>query len=490
MKSILDFFILYSISHNFITHNSISLNFSHNFFGDSRMKKLAPLPQLWFVFAGAIAFVFSLTNPTFGQSNGSGTRTKSRVSIGVVNTEGSIKNSTSLNDSSFAGTLLLRERSLSLFRRDSAFQTGAIAIRRTGGDLEQLLIVAYMAEYLDSNGVVLPENSPTVITLPQPLPTGAIVTPPFPASTPVGINGFQGDLSPTTTDPNGMVIPFSLGSLTLPNTANILPGQSQILLRFTARWSDQALMPRTAGLQGRRFVRLRLLQALGNSYELGATLATVVLDDPLRVGPIIMNAIQDKNLQRTATDLVELESPNFRSDGLPGTVFYDENYNLMTYTAFSSDSTIVSVVARQNDPRFGNRPSLFYAVQPGAAVNSRITITVVANDGTGLVARDEFNITVVQSVTASVKSDANATFSIAPNPSTDRVVVSATAQTNGRLRLKISTLLGETLQTLEQPVSAGSEYRQEMDISGLATGVYLVEVQDGASRSVRKIVKN
>jgi hypothetical protein len=433
--------------------------------------------------------VYSLTSPTFAQPNGSETRTKPRVSIGVVNLDASGKNGASLNDSSFAGTLLLRERSLSLFRRDTAFQNGAIAIRRSGGDLEQLLVVAYMAEYLDSNGVLLPDNSPTVITLPQPLPMGVVTTPPFPASTPVGINGFQGDLSPTTTDPNGIRIPFSLGSRTLPNTANILPGQTQILLRFTARWTDQSLMPRTAGLQGRRFVRLRLLEALGNSYELGATLATVVLDDPLRVGPVIMNSIQNKNLVRNANDLIELESPNFRSDGLPGTVFYDENYNVLTYAAFSSDSTIVSVLARQSDPRFGNRPSLFYAVQPGAPLNSRVAITVIADDGTGLLARDEFSITVVQSVT-SVKNGTEAAFSVAPNPSTDRVLISATAQTSGRVRTKISTMLGETLQTLEQPVSAGSEYRQELDVSGLATGVYLVEVQDGASRSVRKIVKN
>jgi Secretion system C-terminal sorting domain len=453
------------------------------------MKKLISLVQLWCVSAGAIALVCSLTSPTFAQPNGSENRPKSRVSIGVVNTDASGKNSASLNDSSFAGTLLLRERALSLFRRDTAFQTGAIAIRRSGGDLEQLLVVAYMAEYLDSAGGILPDNSLAVITLPQPLPMGAIVTPAFPTTTPVGINGFQGDLSPTTTDPNGVRVPFSLGSRTLPNTANILQGQTQILLRFTARWSDQSLMPRTAGLQGRRYVRLRLLEALGNTYELGATLATVVLDDPARVGPVIMNAIQNKTLVRNATDLIELESPNFRTDGQPGTVFYDENYNLMTYTALSSDSTIVSVMARQNDPRFGNRPSLFYAVQPGAPLNSRVTLTVIADDGTGLLARNDFTITIVQSIT-SVKSDADAAFTVAPNPSTDRVLVSATAQTSGRVRTKISTLLGETLQTLEQSVSAGSEYRQELDISGLATGVYLVEVQDGAARSIRKIVKN
>ena len=436
------------------------------------------------IIAGVLLVVGTLGAVHVFAQSGSENRTKSRVSFVAI--DGAGKSVATQNDS--VPLLYMRERSLSLFKRDTAFQTGSIAIRRTGGDTEQLLVVAYMAEYLDSLGNVLPDNSATVINLPQPLPAGAIVTPPMPAATPVGINGFQGDLSPTTTDPNGQRVAFTLGSMTLPNTANILPGQTQILLRFTARWSDQSLLPRTGGLQGRRFVRLRLLQALGNGYELGTTFATVVLDDPLRVGPIILNAIQDKNLARSATDLIELESPNFRSDGLPGTVFYDENYNNLTYSAFSSDSTIVTVQARQSDSRFGNRPSLFYAVQPGAPLNSRVTLTVIADDGTGLRARDEFNITIVQSIT-SVKSGADAAFSVAPNPTTDRVIISAKAQTTGNVITKLSTLLGETLQVVEQRVSAGNEFHQELDVSLLPTGVYMVEVQDGASRSVRKIVK-
>lgn len=433
-----------------------------------------------------------LSNFLFAQNTNE--RTKPRVSVEIVNADGTPlsavqKNNARLNDSSFAGTLLLRERTISLFRRDTAFQTGAVAIRRVGGDLEQLLVAAYMAEYLDSLGNPLPNNSATILNLPQPLPNGAVVTPPQPAPTPVGINSFQGDLSPRTTDPNGVIVPFNLGSLTLPNTANILPGQTQVLLRFTARWSDQSLLPRSAGLQGRRFVRIRLLQALGNTYELGATLATVALDDPARVGPIIMNAIQDKNLLRNSSDLIELESPTFRADGLPGTVFYDENYNTMTYRAISSDSTIISVRANQTDTRFAGRPSLAYTVQPGAPLNSTVNLTVIADDGTGLFARDDFNVTVVQSIT-SVKSEENAAFSVAPNPTDDRIVIASVAKNSGVLRTKVSSVLGAVLHTAELPITAGGQYRQELDLTRFPSGVYMVEVQDGASRSIRKVVKN
>jgi hypothetical protein len=321
------------------------------------------------------------------------------------------------------------------------------------------------------------------------LPAGALVSPPFPASLPIGINSLQGDLSPTTLDANGQVIPVRIATKALPNTANILPGQSQVLLRFTGRWSDQSLSPRSPGLQGRRFVQLTLLQASGNSYELGTTFATVILDDPQQVGPVIMNSIQNKNLLRNASDLIELETPGFRSDGLPNSVFFDENYNVLRYTAFSSDSTIVTVQPRQNDARFNGRPSLFYAVQPGAPINTPVVITVIADDGTGLFARDVFAITVVSSITA-VQDERTASFSVSPNPATERVSLALQAKTTGQLRIRLINTIGMELLRMEQPVRSGTEYRHDLDISLLPPGVYMVEVQDGTSRSVRQVVKN
>ncbi|MCS6808828.1 MAG: T9SS type A sorting domain-containing protein, partial [Bacteroidota bacterium] len=173
----------------------------------------------------------------------------------------------------------------------------------------------------------------------------------------------------------------------------------------------------------------------------------------------------------------------------PNSVFYDENYNVLTYTATSSDSTIVSVRVRQSDERFNGRPSLFYAVQPGAPTGSVVTITLTADDGTGLFARDMFNIQVVNTIT-SVAQEYEPSVSVLPNPMADRVVITATAHTTGRLLTRILNAVGAELVRQEEPVSAGVQYRQEFDVASLPSGVYFVEVHDGSTRCVRKVVKH
>jgi hypothetical protein len=192
---------------------------------------------------------------------------------------------------------------------------------------------------------------------------------------------------------------------------------------------------------------------------------------------------------RTAGDLIELESPGFRSDGQPNSVFYDENYNPLTYTATSSDSTIVTATARQSDTRVGGRPSLFYAVQPGALAGSTVSITVIADDGTGLLARDAFSIQVVNNITA-VASAPEMALTVSPNPTADRVNIESVAQQTGRVRVRIVNALGQEMMSSEQAVSAGATYRHALDVADLPVGVYMVEVQDGAARNIRKMVKN
>ncbi len=453
--------------------------------------------SLWSVAIAACGLAVSAwMQPAFAQKSG-GTSAKPRISFSIVSHGEALpfinehgKNSASLNNGDTVPTLLMRERSISLFQRDTAFQTGSVAINRIGGDTEGLLVAAYSMEYLDSALRPLPNLGLTTIQLPVPLPVGAVVSnTAFPAPLAVGINGLQGDLSPTMANANGQLAAVQAASRSLPNTANIQPGQRRVLLNFTARWSDQSLSPRTAGLQGRRYVRLTLLRVNDFNYEVGVTLATVILDDPLRVGPVIANAIQDKQMQRGATDLIELETPGFRGDGQVNTVFYDQNYNVLTYTARSSDSTLVSAVTRQNDARVGGRPSLFYAVQPGAPAGATVTITVTANDGTGLSAQDSFIINIVNSVT-SVANAPEVNMTISPNPSADRINIESVAKQSGRVRVRISNALGTEVLSEEIPVTLGSQYRHTVDVSAFPTGVYMVEIQDGAARSVRKIVKN
>jgi hypothetical protein len=58
------------------------------------------------------------------------------------------------------------------------------------------------------------------------------------------------------------------------------------------------------------------------------------------------------------------------------------------------------------------------------------------------------------------------------------------------LRIRITNALGAEVMNDERSVNAGAAYRHAVDVASLPIGVYMVEVQDGTSRSVRKIVKN
>ncbi len=385
-------------------------------------------------------------------------------------------------------TIFLRERTLSLFRRDTAFQTGTIFIVRSGASTENSLVVDYALEYLDSARNPLPNVGSTVLYLPSLLPMGAVSTLVIPASVPIAINGLQGDLAPTGTDINGQTVPVNAASYSFPNTTVIQPGQSKVAINFTARWSDQSYTPRSGGLQGRRYARFTILRVAEMTYTVGITLATVMLDDPQNVAPILVNAIQNKQLVRNTSDLIELETPGLRSDGMPNAVFYDENFNVLTYTATSSDNTLVTAMAFQSDARLDGRPSLFYTVQPGAQAGEATAITLTANDGTGMLAGSIFNVQVVNPT--AVRTDPETMFNLLPNPTADVIYIESRAQQSGRVRVRVLNTLGMEVFIGEQLVSADATYRYALDMSLLPTGVYMVEVQNGSLRSVRKVIKN
>jgi hypothetical protein len=422
--------------------------------------------------------------------------TKPRVSLRVVNERDALpwleappKYRSMLTVDETGATISMHERQIGIFRRDTAFQTGSIGIDRSGFSLDQLLVVAYSLEYLDSAQNPLPNIGSPVLYLPVELPVGAIVTPPLPPALPVAINGLQGDLSPTIADANGVLVPIALASRQIPNTANILPGQTRVLLNFTSRWSDHSFSPRSPGLQGQRKVRIILLSVNEQNYTTGVTLATVFLTDPQRVTPVLVNAIQNKLLLRGSGDLIELETPGFRSDGMPNAVFYDENYNVLTYTAVSSDSSIISSKAFQSDPRVNGRPSLFYTVLPNAPIGSIVAITIIADDGTGFLASNIFTVQVVGTI-SSVQKAPIMPFLISPNPTSDLVTIESLGKQNGYIRVRLLTTLGIEVYTGVYLVGKGESYRYSFNMALLPAGMYMVEVQDGASRSVRKIMKN
>lgn len=442
-----------------------------------------------------IALLCGVMQPIIAQ-NRFDVPTKPRVSLHAVNESGalpwleaSLKHRSMLTADETGATISMHERQIGIFRRDTAFQKGSIAIDRSGYSIDQLLVVAYSLEYLDSALRPLPNIGSPVLYLPVGLPAGGIITQPLPPALPVAINGLQGDLSPTIADADGVLTPIATASRQIPNTANILPGQSRVLLNFTSRWSDHSYSPRSAGLQGQRRVRIVLLSVNEQNYTTGLTLATVLLNDPQRVTPILVNGIQNKILLRGTSDLIELETPGFRSDGLPNSVFYDENNNVLTYTAISSDSTIITSQAFQNDPRLNGRPSLFSTALPNAPIGSVVAVTITADDGTGFLASNIFTVQVVGTI-SSIKTAPAIPLLISPNPTSDIATIESLGQQNGYIRVRLMNALGMAVYHETYLVGQGELYRYSLNMASLPAGMYMVEVQDGSSRRVRKVVKN
>jgi hypothetical protein len=114
-----------------------------------------------------VLVAFPLANAeAFAQTSPSARTSNQRISLEVVQpsvgkgVESLITNGTSGS----IPILYIRERNVSLFRRDSAFQNGAISIRRTAGaSTDEQVVVAYAVEYVDSLGRPLPDISATSV---------------------------------------------------------------------------------------------------------------------------------------------------------------------------------------------------------------------------------------------------------------------------------------------------------------------------------------
>jgi hypothetical protein len=423
--------------------------------------------------------------------------------------------------------LVLRERARTYLSGNNTLESGSLRVSRNATQTANDIAVGYTLGYFNAsnainvntltignrnNLVALPNVGADIRQLPAPLPAGVVLTPALPAPTTVAINGLQGDLAPVTTPAGRPQTTVNVTAPGVPATFFLDAGVSQQLVNFTARYSDQE-WPRNPGLQGPRLAILKLLPPDAQNatiYDVetanGVDTGFVALLDPNPVPPVITNAIQDKQLLRptgnTPTeDRIELESPQWRPDNVPGFVFYDDNYNPMTYTATSSDASVVSVRIRDLDSTVvggatNPRPTLYYAVQPGAMAGQTVTITVVASDGTvqndgqRRLATDQFNVTIRNSITSVAVDPAAIGFSVAPNPTVDRFTVQAQAEKAGLVRLNVVNILGQVVRSIEIPVGAGEVYRQEIDLSNLPTGAYTVQINDGVRSSAQKVIKN
>jgi Secretion system C-terminal sorting domain len=417
--------------------------------------------------------------------------------------------------------LLLRERAVTLIGGSYLLPSGSLRISRsTNGSLAPITLNYSLDYYNASSATVagsnlynfnfarlapLPNMGSNVIGLP--VPTSApppfatpVFTPALPgalsAPTLTAINGLQGDLAPNTTTPGQGSTALAVTAQASLTWAN---GVSEQLISFRGRFSDQQWYPRNPGRQGARIAIMRLLPSPTYHIQAGADSALIILDDPAQVPPVLTNGIRSQVLAATtASASIEVSSPEFRPDAIPYVVFYDDNYDILTYTPVSSDTTLLRV--GMSPSRYSGIPErsvLTYTVATNATFPAgarTAIITLRANDGISIVQpQTTFAVLVMPrsfvSVSHSTTLKENIAVSVYPNPVTDKCLVSTTIPDAGFFTLRVTDVLGTIVYNASVQGARGSEQQHTIDMAGFAAGTYFVEVNDGARTSSRKIVK-
>ncbi|WP_462254317.1 T9SS type A sorting domain-containing protein [Ekhidna sp.] len=144
-------------------------------------------------------------------------------------------------------------------------------------------------------------------------------------------------------------------------------------------------------------------------------------------------------------------------------VFVDEDGDALTYTAESSDNSIVSVAVSN---------STLTLTEAGIGT---VTITVTADDGSGQTTTDSFEVEVSETP---LGLDEEISIEVYPNPTSDYININA----DKKLTIDLINLHGQTIQTID-----GTNVR--MDVRNISTGTYVLKISDGKSSVTRRIIK-
>lgn len=422
--------------------------------------------------------------------------------------------------------LVLEERARTYISGNSTLQRGTVTISRSSPTATNPVNIRYSCEYFTVENLdfvtlalsglkSLPNIGTDVRMLPEPIVSDASgcpqvrTTPAFPTPISVAINSFQGDLNPTIAVGAKQAVTFNAASVNNPGTVALGAGETSATLSFSARFSDQIFQPskRTPGKQGVRAAIIRLLPSMETppAYQIEPDNDSirVILLDPPAVPPVISNGILNQiveapqgNTPRTGAISLETSSCDWRADNVPSAVFYDDNYELLNYTVTSERPDWVRVSIVQFDPAIPASSMLVYQVLPGAQAGTQVRITLIGKDGTvqrdGLVrlATAEFYINIVRSLTTSVaQTQEPSRISVSPNPTGDMLTVSGVAEFSGQMFIRIMDSAGRIMLTKSSLATAGASYKETVDVRNVASGMYLVEVENGGIKQVQKVIK-
>jgi uncharacterized delta-60 repeat protein len=190
----------------------------------------------------------------------------------------------------------------------------------------------------------------------------------------------------------------------------------------------------------------------------------------------------DKSDARQITDLVVDSNDNIVVAGYGG-----ESYSYATVFQILSDGN--------TNNHFGDSGEVFIPEK----ILSENTAVAIQPDGKYLVGgwsyKDVVYSTIIQRIDAnkfiSVKSIpiAEHIFSLHPTPSTDNCTITYTLPSSGECTMTLRDESGREVRTFANQYRTAGEHKEELDLRGLATGVYFLQIEYNGTIQTAKLIK-
>lgn len=166
----------------------------------------------------------------------------------------------------------------------------------------------------------------------------------------------------------------------------------------------------------------------------------------------------------------------------------DLNQPAENLTVFKS-SLNTTLIPEQNIVVEGTGGVRTVTVVPAPNQLGKTTVTLTVYNGV-LQSSVSFDVLVRMPMSVDANAEAKAVLQsrVYPNPASELVTVEASIEAPTKVSVKLSSVLGVTLFSATDDAQGGI-YRKTVDVSGLASGVYFVEISDGKRRVVEKLVK-
>jgi len=193
--------------------------------------------------------------------------------------------------------------------------------------------------------------------------------------------------------------------------------------------------------------------------------------------PYIINSIQNMAMTSGSVNLIEIETPSLRSDGLPSRVFANERGIPLFYSTTSFQPNICRAEILTGEMR----PNGLSALRLTGVMPGRATVILVAVDSSNRAATASFEVLVQQDPrTVSVRSADEQELECSPNPVSDVMTIRG-VRVGAECRLYSTD--GRELRRWK---ATSSEER--LSLEDVPMGAYLLAIYQNGRRIVRPIL--